>query len=114
MIDIKYGCYCDLSPGEEPDGCVIDISTRDDCVHASKGINRDDCEYWRPIEEYTSIDELETEIQQLQANQAVLLEALERIEAMAECPACFCGYPTGTAEIKECAQQTLKAVKDES
>ena len=43
----KYGCHCDLEPGEKPDGCVIDESVRSDCVYASKGIKKEDCEYWR-------------------------------------------------------------------
>jgi hypothetical protein len=46
---VRYGCYCDLGPGEEPDGCVIDTGKRDDCVHARHPATKEKCEHWLPI-----------------------------------------------------------------
>ena len=43
----KYGCHCELETGQTPGGCVIDASARHDCVHASRGIKKEDCEYWK-------------------------------------------------------------------
>jgi len=49
----EFGCHCDLDPGMEPDGCVIDEHRLDDCVYArlltKDGKSRDDCQYWKPI-----------------------------------------------------------------
>jgi len=49
---MKYGCHCELEDDQEPDECVIDLDgyTRNDCVHAQKGINKEDCKYWKPID----------------------------------------------------------------
>jgi len=49
---------------------------------------------------------------ELKAKIQGLVEALERIHGMAERPACVCGRPTGTAAIKQCAQQALTAYKE--
>ncbi len=56
---------------------------------------------------------LQRKIEQLQSDRAVLLEALERIEGMAERPSCICGKPTGTAAIKSCANQAIEKVSHE-
>jgi len=48
---MEYGCFCELEPGMEPDLCVIDDPdyTINDCVHAQKGIKKECCKYWKPI-----------------------------------------------------------------
>jgi hypothetical protein len=50
----KYGCHCDLDPGQEPDECVLDEGRASDCVLAERliqnGKGRDDCAEWRIIE----------------------------------------------------------------
>jgi len=48
--DARWGCHCDLEPGMEPDGCVIDDGRSGDCVYASKNAVKQQCEYWRPIQ----------------------------------------------------------------
>ncbi len=48
MPKLEYGCYIDIEPAEEPDECVLDISTYDDCIYAEKGMRKEQCEYWRP------------------------------------------------------------------
>lgn len=45
----RYGCHCELPPGEEPGPCVIDLNRRDCCGHAMRGIRREQCEFWQPI-----------------------------------------------------------------
>ena len=45
----KYGCYCELEPGEQPDGCVIDNGRNNDCIYANEGMKKEDCKYWLPI-----------------------------------------------------------------
>ena len=45
----KYGCHCDLEPGQKPDDCVIDTGRLNDCVHATYGMKKEDCHYWRLI-----------------------------------------------------------------
>ncbi len=45
----RYGCHCELPPGEEPGPCVIDLNQRQYCGHAMKGIRRDECQFWQPI-----------------------------------------------------------------
>lgn len=47
---VKYGCYCDLEPGQSPDGCVIDEGKPLGCVYATIGGRKERCPYWRPIE----------------------------------------------------------------
>lgn len=47
--NIKYGCHCDLEPHMEPDGCVIDEGRYHDCIHAEKGMRKEQCEYWRVV-----------------------------------------------------------------
>ena len=50
---VKYGCHCDLEPGDEPDGCVLDYSRPEDCRLAmalvAEGKTREDCREWRPV-----------------------------------------------------------------
>lgn len=45
----RYGCHCELPPGEMPGPCVIDLNQRQYCGHAMKGISRDECQFWQPI-----------------------------------------------------------------
>lgn len=55
MEVIKYGCHCDLEEYMEPDGCVLDEGRPQDCVHArilvSEGKTKQQCAYWKPIQE---------------------------------------------------------------
>ena len=50
----RYGCHCELEPGQSPDECVL-TSHPDDCVHAIQLAlshkPREDCPYWREIKE---------------------------------------------------------------
>lgn len=48
---IRFGCHCDLEPGMEPDGCVLDYGRPEDCVHSHSGKvkQRERCEHWKPI-----------------------------------------------------------------
>ena len=47
-----FGCHCDLEPGMEPDGCVLDENAPHHCIYAQKlldnGKTKWDCEYWKP------------------------------------------------------------------
>lgn len=45
----KYGCHCDLEEGMEPDGCVIDINERHNCIHAAHIDVKEQCKYWTII-----------------------------------------------------------------
>ena len=47
----KYGCYCELKPGESPDECYIDLGKSEYCMHSHSGeVNhKEECHYWRPI-----------------------------------------------------------------
>lgn len=49
--EIKYGCHCDLEKGQKPDKCVIDARDYEDCIHAKPGMKKEECEYWRKIED---------------------------------------------------------------
>jgi hypothetical protein len=44
---LHYGCHVDLEQGEVPDGCVIDIGDYNGCIHATKGMRKEQCKYWR-------------------------------------------------------------------
>lgn len=44
-----YGCHCDLEEGMEPDGCVIDINERHNCIHAAHIDVKEQCKYWTII-----------------------------------------------------------------
>lgn len=46
---VAYGCHCDLEPGMQPDGCVIDDGTPSMCIYAGRIKRKEQCEYWRPI-----------------------------------------------------------------
>lgn len=50
---VRYGCHCDLEPGANPDGCVLDEDRAIDCVYAQRleaeGKKREDCGEWRPV-----------------------------------------------------------------
>ena len=47
---VKYGCHCDLEPGQQPDGCMLDGGDYEDCIYAKKGMKKEDCKHWKPIE----------------------------------------------------------------
>lgn len=47
--DLAYGCHCDLEPGMQPDGCVLDEGSPDDCVKARGITKREQCDEWRPV-----------------------------------------------------------------
>jgi hypothetical protein len=47
----KWGCHCDLEPHMQPDGCVIDTNSYNDCIYAKKGMRKEQCEYWQKIKE---------------------------------------------------------------
>lgn len=46
---LKYGCHCDLEPGMEPDGCVIDEGIPQLCVHAKAAARKERCDYWQVV-----------------------------------------------------------------
>lgn len=50
VVDVKYGCHCDLEDGMKPDSCVIDENRREDCTYARRGIEKQACIYWKPID----------------------------------------------------------------
>ncbi len=51
---VKFGCHCDLDPGQAPDACVTDDdATSHYCIYAD-GLKREgktkwDCPYWKPV-----------------------------------------------------------------
>lgn len=45
----RYGCHCELPPGEAPGPCVIDLKQPQYCGYAMKGVQRDECQFWQPI-----------------------------------------------------------------
>lgn len=45
--NVKYGCHCDLEPGQKPDCCVIDDEMFQNCVYAKPDMRKEQCEYWR-------------------------------------------------------------------
>ena len=49
----KFGCHCDLEPGQTPDECVMDRGDNGnkDCIYAKPGMKKEECKYWREIEE---------------------------------------------------------------
>ena len=53
FIQPVFGCYCELAPGEKPDGCVIDEGRPNDCVLAEQllrtGKNKTSCPEWREV-----------------------------------------------------------------
>lgn len=50
MSPVKYGCHVDLFDDIDPDGCVIDSDrSLTDCFHAKPGMEKEDCEFWKPI-----------------------------------------------------------------
>ena len=49
-VTSPHGCHCDLEPGQNPDGCVLDEGRPQDCVYASKKVLKQECEYWKPIQ----------------------------------------------------------------
>ena len=42
-----YGCHFDLTPGENPDGCVIDEGNNQNCTLADSYPNKWECPWWR-------------------------------------------------------------------
>lgn len=49
LATVQHGCHVDLFDGFEPDGCVIDEGRINDCIHAKKGMRKEQCEYWRIV-----------------------------------------------------------------
>lgn len=53
VIAEKFGCHCDLEPGQKPDECVLDFMNSSECVYAEilvkNGKSKEQCEYWKPI-----------------------------------------------------------------
>ena len=49
--ELKYGCHCDLEAYDniEPDDCVIDSGDYDDCIYAHRGMEKEQCEFWKPF-----------------------------------------------------------------
>lgn len=47
VVCVRYGCHCDLAPGDEPNACVIDDGRRYDCTYAKKYAKKEDCPEWR-------------------------------------------------------------------
>jgi hypothetical protein len=46
----RYGCFVDLAPDGQPDGCVKDSGTDTGCIHARRHSTREGCRYWQPVE----------------------------------------------------------------
>lgn len=46
----KWGCHCDLQPGQQPDSCVIDLDQPEYCSIASSGVRKEACVHWQPIQ----------------------------------------------------------------
>ena len=46
---VRYGCHCDLEPGMEPDGCVLDEGCPQHCIYAAGLVDKWECQYWKPI-----------------------------------------------------------------
>jgi hypothetical protein len=46
---LRYGCHCDLEPGQNPDGCVIDDGLPMNCIYAKTGMRKEQCLYWRIV-----------------------------------------------------------------
>lgn len=44
---LRYGCHCDLEPGAQPDGCVIEEGGH--CTYAKPGRRKEQCQYWKII-----------------------------------------------------------------
>ena len=51
-----YRCHVDLSDDEEPDDCVLNYGTRDDCVYAARRRVPHTCKYWRKVAPHTPKD----------------------------------------------------------
>jgi len=52
LPELKYGCYCDLGDDNKPlDDCVLDLGEIHNCILAKKGMRKEQCEYWRVINE---------------------------------------------------------------
>ena len=49
IVTIRYGCHVDLEEDQEPDDCVINTGTMDECIYAKPGMRPEQCEYWRVI-----------------------------------------------------------------
>ena len=50
LPDLKYGCSCDLEPGQpSQDDCVLDTGDIDDCIYAKRGMRKEQCENWKII-----------------------------------------------------------------
>lgn len=51
--ETECGCWCDLEPDSEPDGCVLDDNMPEDCVYArqlvKQGLGKTACKYWKPL-----------------------------------------------------------------
>ena len=45
----RNGCHCDLDPGMEPDGCVIDDGEPWNCIYAKDVEKKERCKYWKII-----------------------------------------------------------------
>jgi len=48
-----FGCHCDLEPGMNPDGCVLDENRAEDCTQAgplvAAGKDKWHCKEWRVV-----------------------------------------------------------------
>jgi hypothetical protein len=43
----RWGCHIDLEPGREPDKCVLELESPEDCIYARRLKSKTDCEYWK-------------------------------------------------------------------
>ena len=72
MDKIKFGCFCDIEEGMDPYECVIDSGNYDNCFYAKKGMKKEDCIYWLPLDqenlEKIYIDELSNIIREIDGN----------------------------------------------
>lgn len=46
---VEHGCYCDLEPHMQPDGCVLEEGRPQDCSYARSIDKKEQCEYWIPV-----------------------------------------------------------------
>ena len=72
----KFGCHCDLEPGQEHEGCVLDYGRREDCDNAMTLDKRENCEYWQPFKQTKAM--LRTHIEKLEHTLRAYRSEMER------------------------------------
>jgi hypothetical protein len=49
LPELRYGCHCDLEPGDQADGCVLDDGRPQDCIYTKPGMRKEQCGFWRIV-----------------------------------------------------------------